>query len=55
MLFTLGNTLVLINDPTAIEEVLRNQGNYPSRIVQAEDAFSWVYRKRNEEPMFAFQ
>ena len=52
-MYSIGNTLVYVGEPSAVEKVFRNEGKNPSRSIKMEDTFEWIFKSRNEDPVFS--
>ena len=49
----IGQSVVYVADPSAIEKVFRNEGKYPTRDM-SEKNIDWILKRRNDST-FAFQ
>ena len=46
--------MVYVADPSAVEKVFRNEGQYPIRSLLDENV-DWIMQRRNEPGLFIFQ
>lgn len=53
-LIPLGQSMVYVADPSAVEKVFRNEGHYPTRSLIDKNV-DWIMQRRNEPGLFIFQ
>ncbi|XP_019856590.1 PREDICTED: probable cytochrome P450 12c1, mitochondrial [Amphimedon queenslandica] len=50
----IGQSMVYVADPSAVEKVFRNEGHYPTRSLIDKNV-DWIMQRRNEPSLFIFQ